>query len=127
MGKKMSDAKIIKALECCRQSTSSSCMECSFDGLPNCIEELSENALNIIKRQKTAIEKIQKRLNEFSLEYCPMTDRLNHIKGIEIEAVNSFVERLSDEETTAISCDVFTKVVRVDDIYKIAKDFINEV
>ena len=127
MSKKISDDKVIKALECCRQSTSSSCMECSLDGLPNCVEELSENALNIIKRQKTAIEKIQKRLNEFSLEYCPMADRLDNIKGIKIETVNSFIERLRDEETTAISCDVFTKVVRVDDIYKIAKDFINEV
>lgn len=53
----MTDNDIIKALECC--CASGKCSECPFDtGSVSCIKKTMSHSLNLIKRQKAEIERL---------------------------------------------------------------------
>lgn len=62
----MTDEQIIKALECCRSDIGHMCSICpSFD--PDneyCEDELHEHALDLIKRQKAEIERLEQELEQ---------------------------------------------------------------
>lgn len=59
---KITDKEIIKALGCC--SKMNNCRECVFWEMHSaqCVSELLSNTLDLIKRQKAEIERLQKRL-----------------------------------------------------------------
>ena len=64
----MTDNEIIKALECCFDGY---CEACAFDDDLNlkCKDNLIENALNLINRQKAEIERLQEQIGSLNKKY----------------------------------------------------------
>ena len=65
----MTDKEIIKALECCKSLDAGTCKSCIFGFKnrhpnSNCINELCENALDLINSQQAEIEHIGKLYNK---------------------------------------------------------------
>lgn len=63
----MTDAKIIKSLECCSQDTHD-CDNCPLDIAEEslCFNEIKGYALALINRQKAEVERLQKENNQFA-------------------------------------------------------------
>lgn len=55
----MTDAEIIKALECCTNDDEPNCKECTKRPHIYCICELLEDAYGLIQRQQEEIEKLK--------------------------------------------------------------------
>lgn len=95
----MTDAEIIKALECCCEAElKEDCkkLKCPFfdNEIYNCMNVDDENAmcrysLDLISRQKAEIEKLQKENNQFA-------DIVKLYSEIKAEARKEFAERLTD-------------------------------
>ena len=110
----MTDAEIIKALECC--GTDMNCHRCpANENECGCIRKTCQNALDLINRQKAEIEKLRKRVNfveqanvqlreelketteKFNCQqyvYADLSDIIRD-KNAEIERLNKEVDRLS--------------------------------
>ena len=79
----MSDADIIKALECCDRTTNKGCPNCplfEYDGELTCITVISNKVLDLINRQKAEIEELQ----------------------LKIESCNSQIDALENEIHTMV-------------------------
>ena len=106
----MTDNEIIKALECCSQEDM--CQSCPYGAA--CLDEkyvsvLSKDALDLIKRQKAEIERLQyikKHINDVILEDCvletpeaynmsfqKLIKKLTNTKAAKSEAIKEFAER----------------------------------
>lgn len=109
----MTDNEIIKALECC------ACGYCYRDGCPlanddgydddisKCTSKLSENALDLVNRQRAEIERLHSEVKEktetivflkdqavgWSIDFCNLKAKLDTAKS---EAIKEFAERLRD-------------------------------
>ena len=82
----MTDAEIIKALECCTSDKSIYCEDqCPFYERCNKYENLSKYALDLINRQKAKIEELSEVLSD--------TIRIRYAE-IKAEAIKEFAERL---------------------------------
>ena len=94
----MTDNEIIKALECCAKFEDICLTSCPMNNIYNnpakCLFTLSNNALNLINRQKAEIERLEKGLMQCKLE----KEMLYHV-GMEIKTVSikEFAERLKKE------------------------------
>lgn len=117
----MTDAEIIKALECCSQETYD-CDNCPLNKTEEslCFIEIKKYALDIITRQKAEIEKLKSgivvELDNYASEYD---------SKIKAEAVKEFAERLEDE---AYGNDLYdrsgypVKAVTVADVENVKKE-----
>lgn len=80
----MTDNEIIKALECCCEAQN--CTLCIYNptkyqkGTISCCNELMENTIDLINRQKTEIEKLLQKLQQ-----------------PQVEAIKEFAEKLKKE------------------------------
>lgn len=111
----MIDNDIIKALECCKQNCLSKCLDCPAGKVYEfCSQKIINDALNLVKRQKEEIEKLQKR------------HRLNLLKQLDIaekiksEAIKDFAERLKERAVWDDKGD--TKIVYEYDIDSLVND-----
>jgi hypothetical protein len=97
----MTDAEIIKALECCRQPVGSgACNNCPFDYQrkkqleetdKSCTELMFGCVLDLINRQQAEIERLQKEAERFA-------DLGKMYSEIKPEAYKEFAERLKGKE-----------------------------
>lgn len=79
----MTDDKIIKALQCCgSETTALTCYDCPLldRGRPSCYFKNAKNALDLIERQKTEI------------------DRLKTIVQIKSKKINCLLELMQEKE-----------------------------
>lgn len=88
-GTSLTDAEIIKALECCSKQ---SCEGCPYnDGTSKCLmETLPRDTLDLINRQQAEIERFQKENNQFA-------DIGKMYSEIRAEAYKEFVEAYKDQ------------------------------
>ena len=99
----MTDAEIIKALECCK-SSDTDCVNCPFDfGCMGANYEslLSENALALINRQKAEIERLKNAGDNKTKELLRLNSTIEElhkkIKTATIEAIKEFAFDLTEE------------------------------
>lgn len=89
----MTDAEIIKALECCCKNNN--CEGCPLDYLTfssQCASELAIKSLDLINRQKAEIESLQKENNLFA-------DLGKLYSEIKAEAIKEFWNELKSRNT----------------------------
>lgn len=84
----MTDAEIIRALECCSQDTHD-CDNCPLNIAEEslCFNEIKGYALDLINRQKAEIERLQKENNQ-------LADIGKMYSEIKTEAIKEFAERV---------------------------------
>lgn len=100
----MTDNEIIKALECCSTATciTNKCPYESICDIPTCTTKLTKDALDLIKRQKAEIERLEferasdhEKLKQVSVMLKGLKGDIEHdIKLAKAEAVKEFVQRL---------------------------------
>ena len=97
----MTDAEIIKALECCKGRLCAG-KECPLFNEGGCLVMLSSNALALINRQKAEIERLNK---EISISHHLLSDAWRNIeiqdkfyKTARAEAIKEFAERLKEHK-----------------------------
>lgn len=77
---KLTDEQIIKALECCVNTTFiSDCAKCKMLAI-DCKDKLIESALDLINRQKAENDELQLKINELEIELEESRDA--HIRTI---------------------------------------------
>jgi len=106
----MTDAEIMKALECCSRDSIKHCGVCSYDEKETdtyCVNYLIKDAFNLINRQKAEIEKyenIKTTIHEFwdillkiklaKRKESPTLEELaDALEEIKTEAIKEFAER----------------------------------
>lgn len=91
--KKLTDEEIISSLKII--ATTGNCDECKIRnckwGTCNCSQITANAALDLIKRQKSEIERLQKEVNLVSILYQDLQERTDEIKA---EAYKEFAESL---------------------------------
>lgn len=127
----MTDKQIIKALECCvakENCEEVSCEICSYEKVYDCKEEILQNALDLINRQKTEIERLKERISylEESIdcsrkEYNSLLQKLQHARA---EAIKEFAERLKSVQTQGFWEE--NAYVSVDDIDNLVEEMTEE-
>ena len=125
----MTDAEIIKALECC--TTQSSCIGCPYDDTDEtCYKDmrLLKDVLDLINRQKAESERLRKELNIVSTLYQDEQERYKELLDIKCdrciardkaEAIKEFAERLKTELS-------FGKYIQADQIDNLVKEMEGE-
>jgi hypothetical protein len=86
---KISDNEIIKALECCLESE---CEKCQYQYDTACKEYILHGCLSFINRQKAEINKLNKKIEEFS-EVLLDSIKIK-AKEIKAEAIKEFAEAI---------------------------------
>ena len=90
----MTDNAIIKALKCCKKAKmNQDCvvLKCPFSTEYGCnigLENLRNEALDLINRQKAEIERLQKNIDGLNIFTT------NHITVIRLQAIKEFAEEL---------------------------------
>lgn len=88
----ITDNEIIKALELCANRTIHSCKFCPCNSGIECNKKLNEGALDLIKRQKTEIERLQAFKSYFDELYGKGLEVANwHLNG-NTEPFDNFYE-----------------------------------
>ena len=122
----MTDKDIIKALECCGIKTD--CKGCYFDTHESediCAREVVKNAFDLINRQQTEIERLQKKVDELA-EVLSDAIKIRY-KEAKSEAIKEFAERLKEKSFKTIRNYGLTKdVVEVCDIDNLVKEMVGE-
>lgn len=95
--KEFTDKEITKNLEC--HINAEDCISCEMFG---CCEEiiLTERVLDLINRQKSEIERLNKKVEELS-DVLSDTIRIRYAEA-KIEAYKEFAERLKQSTVTAV-------------------------
>lgn len=123
----MTDAEIIKALECCA-SRKNSCNGCPMQAM-NCTPRVATAfALDLINRQQAEIERLKEMVGEVIIPARgggKTAFLMLRIKALQAEAIGEFAERLKEEaeiyctapngaarEVVAVSCDRIDNLVR---------------
>ncbi len=91
----MTDAEIIKALEChTGVYKGAGCMHCAFTNYGcDCLKKLNEASLDLINRQKAEIERVQKDLEEAAVTIHDAAKRYSEYKKL-IQCQKEEIERL---------------------------------
>ena len=112
----MTDNEIIKALECCKTPKCSNCAVCPKRHLgTECLGDLITETLDLINRQKTEIERLEKEQNTFAKGFykkgvMDLAERLDEI-------INDYYDMQDQEDCCGkavadylsyLSCDIFT-------------------
>ena len=121
--KKYTDEDIISSLKII--ATTCNCNECKIRncrwGACNCAETAANAAIDLINRQKSGIERLQKEVNLVSILFQDLQERTDEIKA---EAYKEFAERLKEKSFKTIRNYGLTKdVVEVCDIDNLLKEF----
>ena len=87
---KLTDAEILKALECCGNIVDSTCKECAYHKTYNasCVVRLMRDALDLINRYKAEAERLQTRVGELIRQYN------NDIENVESRVIQDFAKKL---------------------------------
>lgn len=144
----MTDNEIIKAYKTCKEDTT--CEHCPYsevwDGSSACIDKMFEDTIDLIKRQKAEIERLEKIVDELRADHKALGDVFSnelvachdcHLKYEEkinqhkAEAIKEFAERL---KKFAFDCDVsfgygrehYTEAVAVIEIDNLVKEMVGE-
>lgn len=88
MDNKMKDSDIIKALECCKSAVATDCKGCPLyntEKTCTCVTVLSENALDLINRQKEEIKRLhtmnsEQRIGAKVLKRTAITEYMEEVK-----------------------------------------------
>jgi hypothetical protein len=115
----MNDNEIIKALECC---ICDECEDCPCDEEPACIENLHQEAIDLINRQKAEIERLN---SPYEMQVEASKKLENSIKA---EAVKEFAERL--KENAVFGTSPILRIpyyhISVDGIDNLVKEMVGE-
>lgn len=90
----MTDEQIIKALECCNSTERGHCLnECSYYNYSaNCTQNMIKDTLDLIKRQKAEIERLEKHAQTIvKMKRC-----VDLKKQVEESAINRLAEKLKE-------------------------------
>ena len=114
----MTDAKTIKALECCT-NFNKGCKQCPYLN-HHCWTSLVRDVLALIKRRREEKEELTETLKNLAYEYRELEASVKFRKAeIRAEAIREFAERLDDYLT--INCTIEKNAVKSsiadDDIY----------
>ena len=139
----LTDNEIIKALEICLNETDI-CNECPYE-FDDCLNEdgtsrLMQNALDLINRQKTEIERLQDeigslnkaypctvKMNDYCLVYARSLDDYDNLIGdISVEGIKEFWQILKRKAFGIIDPDSSIKVVDVADGDNLVKEMVGE-
>ena len=96
MDNKMKDSDIIKALECCKSAVATDCKGCPLyntEKTCTCVTVLSENALDLVNRQKEEIEEL-KELKEKLLYNLKTVCNEKDEDNIKSEAITEYMEEV---------------------------------
>ena len=114
----MTDNEIIKAMQCVI-GNDVNCSECTYQKVlpfPSCRMMCAKNALDLINRQKSEIERVEKELMKCKLEKELLHKTINQIKS---EAIKWFAEKLKmecyatyDEVLPSLFADIIDKLVK---------------
>lgn len=64
----MSDNEIIEALECCNSKKRGNCLNCQYHNYSaNCLDDMMNDVLDLINRQKAEIERLKETIKELDL------------------------------------------------------------
>ena len=120
----MTDNEIIKALKCCNKPIGeNSCTECAFYHSGKCSSNMLNAALDLIKRQKAEIERL-------NIELQAMRSAANsykkHYETAKSEAIKEFAEKLKEYSfLDNLSLDG-KETVYVDDIDNLVEEMMEE-
>lgn len=131
--KKLTDAEIKRALECCTQGRDIKvCWDCplyvDLETARECCEKLNTNALDLIARQQAEIERL-KALAENGASAIDTNNRLvQKFAEIKSEAVKEFAERLKEEYAQGINWFGVKEhyFVNVEDIDNLLKEMVGD-
>ena len=118
----MTDNEIIKALEI-HADNEADCSGCPIyhsDTGETCVYELSQNALDLINRQKAEIERLQSIIDCY--------EEISGNKKARAEAITEFAERLKEKQWSAhttFGMREFVEVIVIDQIAKEMKEGVN--
>ncbi len=119
----MTDEQIIKALENC--GGAGECQKCPLndlgEGISLCIPHLTQNALDLINRQKAEIEELKEENKKYR-EICEKA--IKTYKETRAEAIKEFAERLRD--TSEDCTDRGKPYVLCEDIDNLVKEMVGE-
>ena len=122
----MTDEQIIKALECCIGNIQ--CGKCSIFGTINCMNNLMQDALDLISRQKAEIERLKCEMGKLLPKDCSYAMQMevsNKLESqIKSEAIKEFAERLKEKLQWDVEFD--NKLVFESDIDSLVKEMTEE-
>lgn len=115
--KEFTDEEIIKAVECCSEPCCV-CDECPLYCVGvNCSSfELHRYALDLINRQKSEIERLNKKVEELS-DVLSDTIRIRYAEA-KTEAYKEFAEKLKENAMTKFDWNDYIDIEEVDNILK---------
>ena len=118
----MTDNKIIEALECCTEGED--CTHCPLiKEMPYCSDDIMVDALNLIKRQQTEIERLKNEIQITKDAYTMLQTKNEIIKS---EAVKEFAVRLK-EKAYPFPCAIGVEnAVTIRDINDILEEMVGE-
>lgn len=123
--KEYTNEDIISSLEII--ATTRNCNECKIRnckwGTCNCSQITANAALDLIKRQKSEIERLQKEVNLVSIQFQDLQERTDEIKA---EAYKEFAERLNEKAQIADCFDSYNMVVGTYFIDNLLKEMAGE-
>ena len=93
----MTDNEIIKSLECCVEGTSESCLSCvlRLTPYPACKTLVEKHTLDLIKRQKAEIERLEEDNEALNSAVSSALDIVNsNYQNGRLEAIKEFMDRL---------------------------------
>ncbi len=119
----MTDNEIIKALECCTDDSNgvTRCERCPYQttDLDYCIDDLLEQALDLINRQQAKIERLN---GELITEKTRRENAVNAYHEAKAEAIKEFAERLHTEILQALESNYRARAERERKTFNFAED-----
>ena len=116
----MSDEKIIKILECCAYNDG--CKGCKYSKQCDGAEHLI-NALDLIKRQKAEIERLQKEVNLVSILFQDVQERAEEYK-LKIENLQNVISNQQIEISAKIEKQIKSEAYK-EFTEKLKEEFLN--
>ena len=98
--KKYTDEEIVKALECCDGTYSDYCRRknCPYETEGFCTEELQDDTIALINRQKAEIDRLESLCEKLSIGNDAKFERIcvlqEELETARAEAINEFMERV---------------------------------
>lgn len=113
----MTEAEIMKGLECCKAYNYDACSECHFNRNADCAFSVATNCLDLINRKNAKIEKLTINMNAFGLGMKREKERAD------IARAEAIKEVLKKAKRKAFNLDLHRCMcVYVEDLDQIAKE-----
>ena len=90
----MTDAEIIKALECCDFTDIKACEECPLYNTFDCSFVIIEKTLDLVNRQNSEIERLKQEINMAKCVYKELLSYKKALQTAKSEAIKEFAEEL---------------------------------